>query len=1034
MHRLKNIISIYLYNFIIIIILLPWSISSQVIDSINIIREIDSLSKLNMQQCASAKYDEAINAIKQAEELAKKTLGRENAKYAYTLFLHGRTQYLFGHLPEAEKLYLNALQIQKSDPGINDVSYAWTLNNLGGLYWKLGKYQLSETYYTQAIERRKFILGEQHRDYAWSLHNLGSLYLDMGYYEKAESLYQQAMQIREKNPGKLSVDYGYSLNHLAILNMHLGNYKKSEQLHLEALHTFQQVYKNNHPDIAWVTGNLGNLYERMGIMSKAEDYVLQTLEIRQKIFGKNNSDYAFALTALGRILQYKGEYKKAEECFLESQTIREKVYGINTIDHVNCLANLAFLYDEMNSDKAEQFWLKSYSLSDSLKFQDPENFAKNLLDLGSFYLNHQDYLQADHYLSLASQRISDIFGKHHALYANVLDNLTELNIVKKNFKDAITLSKESSTIHKQELLNARSHLSENELGQYLNRFKYKLNLDYILAGSISEYAEYAYNNTLLYKNFLLQNVKRISNIHSKDSSEIVLLKDLKSYQRALGMEFEKPIDRRTQIKKLQQNIEKIEKNLASRVTLFDKDQKEPTCKDLQKLLSKGQAAIEFIRYESILDSNAIYPQYAALLIKYGSDQVQFISLCNEKQLSELINFESARKSDFVNELYSIRQRGASRLQKEKLSLYACIWKPMENYLSDIQTIFVASSGMIFRINLDAIPIRENIVLADQFHLINLQSTKQISSALKRSKLNNKDAILFGGLEYTDSSSINSRDQNSLDNTRRKATTIDSKDEESDDEYWEFLPGTEREVSVIEKILMNSGFKTQKLIGFNGTESSFKKLGSLNRESPALIHIATHGYFYSDIDRNNSTSEVSNQDSADTNVLNDQPIGTSKIRSTNQNELGKKSESIFKISEHPMLRSGLILSGGNPGWKGNQLLDDQENGILTAYEISQMNLSNTELVVLSACETGLGDIQGNEGVYGLQRAFKIAGAKYLIMSLWQVPDKQTSLLMTTFYKEWLENNMDIPDAFHAAQKELRDSGLDPYQWAGFVLVE
>ena len=100
----------------------------------------------------------------------------------------------------------------------------------------------------------------------------------------------------------------------------------------------------------------------------------------------------------------------------------------------------------------------------------------------------------------------------------------------------------------------------------------------------------------------------------------------------------------------------------------------------------------------------------------------------------------------------------------------------------------------------------------------------------------------------------------------------------------------------------------------------------------------------------------------------------------------------------------------------------------------MDLRNTELVVLSACETGLGDIQGNEGVYGLQRAFKIAGAKYLIMSLWQVPDKQTSLLMTTFYKKWLEEKMTIPGAFRAAQKELREAGLDPYYWAGFVLVE
>ena len=136
----------------------------------------------------------------------------------------------------------------------------------------------------------------------------------------------------------------------------------------------------------------------------------------------------------------------------------------------------------------------------------------------------------------------------------------------------------------------------------------------------------------------------------------------------------------------------------------------------------------------------------------------------------------------------------------------------------------------------------------------------------------------------------------------------------------------------------------------------------------------------------------------------------------------------------MLRSGLIFSGGNSAWQGKLTPEGMEDGVLTAYEISQMNLSNTELVVLSACETGLGDIQGNEGVYGLQRAFKIAGVKYIIMSLWQVPDKQTSMLMTTFYKKWLEDKLSIPDAFHAAQKALREQGFDPHQWAGFVLIE
>jgi CHAT domain-containing protein len=112
----------------------------------------------------------------------------------------------------------------------------------------------------------------------------------------------------------------------------------------------------------------------------------------------------------------------------------------------------------------------------------------------------------------------------------------------------------------------------------------------------------------------------------------------------------------------------------------------------------------------------------------------------------------------------------------------------------------------------------------------------------------------------------------------------------------------------------------------------------------------------------------------------------------------------------------------------------EDGILTAYEISQMDLSSTELVVLSACETGLGDIKGSEGVYGLQRAFKIAGAKHILMSLWQVPDQQTARLMSLFYKNWLSEKIPVADALRAAQNALRERGYDPFYWAGFVLVE
>ncbi|MCX6164324.1 MAG: CHAT domain-containing protein, partial [Ignavibacteriae bacterium] len=142
--------------------------------------------------------------------------------------------------------------------------------------------------------------------------------------------------------------------------------------------------------------------------------------------------------------------------------------------------------------------------------------------------------------------------------------------------------------------------------------------------------------------------------------------------------------------------------------------------------------------------------------------------------------------------------------------------------------------------------------------------------------------------------------------------------------------------------------------------------------------------------------------------------------------------IIKRAENPLFRSGLILAGANWYWQGNRSIEGTEDGILTAYEVSNMDLMNTELVVLSACETGLGDIKGGEGVYGLQRAFKVAGVKTIIMSLWKVPDKETVELMELFYTNWL-GGMTKHDAFTNAQKEMRKK-YPPYYWAAFVMVE
>jgi CHAT domain-containing protein len=219
-------------------------------------------------------------------------------------------------------------------------------------------------------------------------------------------------------------------------------------------------------------------------------------------------------------------------------------------------------------------------------------------------------------------------------------------------------------------------------------------------------------------------------------------------------------------------------------------------------------------------------------------------------------------------------------------------------------------------------------------------------------------------------------------------------------YWKYLKGAAKESSEIHEMLQKSNINSTLFQGIEASEENISLLGK-NGKSPKVLHLATHGFFFPD-DDNTKTSE-------------------------NQEGFA------FKSAENPMMRMGLLFSGANYAWKTGQNINGAKDGILTAYEVSLMDLSNTELVVLSACETGLGEIESNEGVYGLQRAFKLAGAKYVLMSLWSVPDDKTHEMMTIFYQFYLEKGMTIPDAFRATQEILRKKYPNPYLWAGFVLV-
>ena len=223
--------------------------------------------------------------------------------------------------------------------------------------------------------------------------------------------------------------------------------------------------------------------------------------------------------------------------------------------------------------------------------------------------------------------------------------------------------------------------------------------------------------------------------------------------------------------------------------------------------------------------------------------------------------------------------------------------------------------------------------------------------------------------------------------------------------WNYLPGTMKEVLDISDVISKKNINVVLDTGLLANENNLKLLSG--KIGIGILHISTHGFFFAE-----------------------------KEKDYSKNTLAKNSDQKqnYSVLDNPLYRSGIVLSGANNSVKaGNDITDESEDGIITAYEISLLDLSNVEIVILSACETGLGDIKGGEGVYGLQRAFKVAGAKNVIMSLWKVPDKETAELMKYFYENWLNKGMDKREALLEAQKQMRLINPNPYYWAAFVMV-
>lgn len=383
-------------------------------------------------------------------------------------------------------------------------------------------------------------------------------------------------------------------------------------------------------------------------------------------------------------------------------------------------------------------------------------------------------------------------------------------------------------------------------------------------------------------------------------------------------------------------------------------------------------------------------KYGFFLLKKDSKYPKFIPLFEEKHLTQLL----AKNKQEVDSTHINNQYTSKAISDLFL-------KPLENELKGVNTVYFSPSGLGHQIDFAALPISENETFGEKYKVHILSSPAEMID-FKSNYLNTEndlDIVLYGGIDYNKTSLLNG--------TTKKIEEVDyiisDISSRSNAKEFGYLNGTKNEVDIIESKATKNNFKTMLFEGREATEESIKQLDGRTR--PFALHLATHGFFFPDPEE--------------------------KFEDPLQIQLQGKSK-IYKASDDPMMRSGLILAGANKYWGKPFETLTTEDGILTASEISNLDLSACQLVVLSACETGLGEIKGSEGVFGLQRAFKMAGVKNIIMSLWKVPDTQTAMLFDVFYEECF-NGKSIHEAFRIAQSTMKEK-YPPYYWAGFVLLE
>lgn len=910
-------------------------------------------------------------------------------------------------------------------------------SNNGVMYYSIGEFQKANKKFDEALIICEEIEEISSTEKAIVKKQASRNLKELGELERAKKLIIESIEIFKSNRKFNQGDYADALRLLGDIYKAEGKINKAITALLESAEIFKQTFGENL-FYAYCLQSIGNCYFLVEDYNNAELYYINSIKIQEEL-NSESSDYALSLASLADIYIVKKQYVLAENLLFQADVIlrngktnipkkivvlnklgylyletkmfddaesilklnielNENVYGKNHINTKTNKSNLALVYFENKKiENAKKIYLEL--LND--KLQSNSDFDLSLINnLALLYTELKHFSKSEDLYKKALKSIEVSDNKYRtSIYIIILENLTHLYYKFGKHKLMPNLIVNQIKLKEKQMIEFFQFFTESDLVNYIitdlktNNFSSSFLQNYTNQYPSLNIA--IYENQLLLKNLSIRNQQRIKTTIEKNGDAAVKQKyqqfiDNKRYITKIE---ELPLSERpATYDQLKTETESLEKELTRLSATFAEAKKSlaVSWKQIQEKLKPNEVVIDLVSFNYYNTKWTDSIMYGAFVIKKDSKFPKFINLFEEKQLSVLLNRNSKAhdsiQSKIINKQYS---------DKEISDLF---YKPLEAELKNGNTIYLAPSGLAHQINFKALPINDNQTFGEKYKLILLGATSSLIDykPIAFDTTNNFEIILYGGIDYNKKEvEVNKETYPNVLNDLATRSGITE---------FNYLPGTNEEVNKINKEAISYNLKTTIKTERAATEESVKQLSG--KANPFILHLATHGYFFENIKQ-----ELSDID---------------------KNITERNKRSIYSVSEDPMMRSGLLLAGANNSWRKTNNETNIDDGILTAKEIANLDLSSCKLVVLSACETGLGQINGSEGVFGLQRAFKMAGVQNIIMSLWKVPDAQTAELFEIFYTECF-NGKSITDAFQLAQSKMKVK-YPPYFWAGFVLLE